>query len=419
MSSSFHLELSRQVKLGVLKASGGRVEKKPRKPRKANEVIVSPFRPLVCASERLQLWHTPHTVEFLDTVRQEIPLRALLVLFQTILLSLDENTRSNYGSGLLRFNQFCDDLQIPESNRMPASAVLLSAFAASGAAKVSRSCVDSWLAGLRFWHIFNGAPWNGEGSEMLAKVKTGVQRLTPSSSKRIKRKPVTIEHMHALRDGLDLSTAFDSAVWACATAGFCGCCRLGELLIPSPNAFNPQKHVSRGTTTNFGHVRAGPEFVTFHIPWSKTTKEEGADITLTAVKSPVDPVSALRHHFSANTSVAVDAPLFAYETLDGTWAPMTKAWFMDRCREVWVAAGMDADLQGHGLRIGGATELLLQGVAPDVVATQGRWKSRAFLEYWRKIESVLPTFISRSFFVSRYSLIQESMLSFKKKYNAV
>jgi hypothetical protein len=77
---------------------------------------------------------------------------------------------------------------------------------------------------------------------------------------------------------------------------------------------------------------------------------------------------------------------------------------------------MEADLEGHGMRIGGATELLLQGVAPDVVATQGRWKSRAFLEYWRKIESILPTFISRSFFASRYSMIQESMLSFRKKY---
>ncbi|KAG1756158.1 hypothetical protein EDD22DRAFT_957328 [Suillus occidentalis] len=28
---------------------------------------------------------------------------------------------------------------------------------------------------------------------------------------------------------------------------------------------------------------------------------------------------------------------------------------------------------------------------------QGRWKSRAFLEYWRKIESILPLFITASF----------------------
>jgi hypothetical protein len=416
MSSPFHIDLSRRVKMGVLKASGGRVDKKPRKPRKGRVIRESSFRPLVCASERLLSWHTPHTASHLASLQRQFPTGVISSLFQTILLSLDENTRSNYGSGLLRFNQFCDEMRVSESDRMPASAMLLSAFAASGAAKVSRSCVDSWLAGLRFWHVFNGAPWFGDDSEMLAKVKAGVQKLTPPTSKRAKRKPVTIEHMHALRDGLDLSSAFDSAVWACAATAFCGCCRLGELLIPSPGAFNPKKHVSRGTTVKFDRVRAGPEFVSFHVPWTKTTKECGADIILTATKTPVDPVSAFRHHLSANSAVPASAPLFAFETLDGGWAPMTKSWFMERCREVWVAVGMDADLDGHGLRIGGATELLLQGVAPDVVATQGRWKSRAFLEYWRKIESILPTFISRSFFASRYSMIQDSMLKFRKRY---
>lgn len=53
-------------------------------------------------------------------------------------------------------------------------------------------------------------------------------------------------------------------------------------------------------------------------------------------------------------------------------------------------------MPGHAFRIGGAMELLLQGVPPDVVATQGRWKSQAFLDYWRQINSILPLFISSS-----------------------
>src|SRR6202040_3778509 len=105
------------------------------------------------------------------------------------LLPPDQNPRSNYGAGLLHFTQFCDSLSVPESHRMLASAILLSAFAASGLAKVSRSCVDSWMAGLRFWHTFNGATWNGEGNEMLAKVKGGISHMTSASSKRPKRPP--------------------------------------------------------------------------------------------------------------------------------------------------------------------------------------------------------------------------------------
>jgi hypothetical protein len=87
---------------------------------------------------------------------------------------------------------------------------------------------------------------------------------------------------------------------------------------------------------------------------------------------------------------------------------MTKPWFMERVLEVWKAAGLNLALHGHG----GASELLMQGVPPDVVATQGRWKSRAFLECWRRIEAILPMFITRSYFASHHSMIQSSMVNF-------
>lgn len=61
-------------------------------------------------------------------------------------------------------------------------------------------------------------------------------------------------------------------------------------------------------------------------------------------------------------------------------------------------------------------ELLLRGVPPDVVAVQGRWKSRAFLEYWRKIDSILPLFVTSSFTDSRVAMIQSSMDSFTRRY---
>jgi hypothetical protein len=67
-------------------------------------------------------------------------------------------------------------------------------------------------------------------------------------------------------------------------------------------------------------------------------------------------------------------------------------------------------------RIGGATELLLRGTPPDVVAMQGRWKSRAFLEYWRKINSILPVFITSAFSDSRIMMINSSMNTFSHHY---
>ncbi|KAG1735687.1 uncharacterized protein EDB91DRAFT_1036542, partial [Suillus paluster] len=72
--------------------------------------------------------------------------------------------------------------------------------------------------------------------------------------------------------------------------------------------------------------------------------------------------------------------LFAYLTASG-WAPMTRTAFLAHCNKIWVSQGFP-NLLGHMFCIGGATELLLQGVHPDIVSTQGRWLSDAFLEYW-------------------------------------
>jgi hypothetical protein len=88
---------------------------------------------------------------------------------------------------------------------------------------------------------------------------------------------------------------------------------------------------------------------------------------------------------------------------------------MARCNDVWKSSNLPT-LSGHCFRIGGATELLLRGVPPDMVATQGRWKSKAFLEYWRRIESILPIFISGSFNDSRISLLKSSMDSYNRRY---
>lgn len=326
-----------------------------------------------------------------------------------MLFSLDMRTRSVYGAGLLRFTQYCDSRQVLETDRMPASEILLTGFATVMAAgKVARTTLDNWLAGLHFWHTINGAPWHGK--DMLRTVKNGVSKLVPDTSKRAKRPPVTIEHMHALTRGLDLTNSFDAAVWAVACIAFWSCCRLGELVIPSRDTFDPGKHVAGSTHVSF-RTGATVSSASFHIPWTKTTKNAGADIVITKISDVSDPHNALLHHRHVNCNIPGDAPMFSYKIEDGGWAPMTKDWFLQRCEEVWEAAGMPM-LAGHAFRIGGATELLLRGTPPDVVAVQGRWKSRAFLEYWRRIEGILPLFITNSFHSDRAALVVQSMSVF-------
>jgi hypothetical protein len=132
--------------------------------------------------------------------------------------SLDTNTRSNYGAGLLRFMQFCDSINIPEAERMPAAEVLLSQFAAAFAGTTSEKMLNNWLAGVQFWHVINGAQWRG--SQFLHHTRRGFSKMVPPSSRRAKHPPVTIDTLTILHDHLDLSDPFDAAVSAVAMVSF-------------------------------------------------------------------------------------------------------------------------------------------------------------------------------------------------------
>ncbi|KAG2033152.1 hypothetical protein BDR03DRAFT_1014610 [Suillus americanus] len=61
---------------------------------------------------------------------------------------------------------------------------------------------------------------------------------------RAKHPPVTIDALCIVFDNLDLTLPFDAAVCAVALVAFWCCCHLGELIIQSPNLFDPLKHVS-------------------------------------------------------------------------------------------------------------------------------------------------------------------------------
>jgi hypothetical protein len=418
----------------IPRATGGRITK-TRKPKINNSYSPSAFRPHVPASDRLRYWSSPHAIAHHHHVVSQIPAHAASNLINVMLLSLEPKTRSNYGAGLLRFTQFCDANSISEHHRCPASEILISAFIASFAGLRSTDCINGWLAGIKWWHTFQGADWHG--ANMLASVKKGIAKAVPESSRRSKREPITLEHMHCLLLGLDLTNAKDAAIYAASCVAFHGICRSAdlhdclsnlhilitfphvrssELCIPSRTLFDPSHHVTNSVYIEYGITTSGVRHANFHIPWSKTTGSKGAKITLTDIDDPTSPVAALKHHKSANTAVPSDAPLFAFESVDGGWEPLMKTNWLERCNQIWIAAGFEP-LKAHAFRIGGCTEMLLRGIQPDIVCIQGRWKSKSFLEYWRTIQFILPTFISKSFSFARVSLVNSSMDRFSAKYS--
>ncbi|KAJ6626662.1 hypothetical protein B0H10DRAFT_1941672 [Mycena sp. CBHHK59/15] len=182
----------------------------------------------------------------------------------------------------------------------------------------------------------------------MKRVKAGIKKLVPPTSKQAKRPPVTIEHMYALYVTLDLTNCKDAAVWEMACVAFWGCCRLGELLPKSKAAFHPSHNVTHGEVVLFETDDTGRAISTgFRIPWTKVTKEEGADIFFPATT------------FTREQNVPAYATLFAYETEASGHHNMTKSEYLAWVNMVWEMRGLPT-VNGHSARIGGATELLLR-----------------------------------------------------------
>lgn len=352
------------------------------------------FRPHVAAANRLGTWSSPFSQAKDAEFRKDLPDELVDRTFAVIFAAFAPETQQTYGAGLLRFHQFCDRYELPETSRMPASHLLLAAFISDHVATVGGDCVKGWMSGLKAWHEVCGAPWYGE--DRWVKLARRTANKEGASFKKDQRAPVTVQHLFALHSRLNLSDPFDAAVWAVAVIAFWACRRLGELTIPSINAFDVTYHVTRAVPVRRFNPARGVSSLNIPLPWSKSTKEKGAMMSLTARDDRLCPIKAFDNHFLVNKSVPGDAPLFAFAAGSEQWSPITKPWFMARCTGIWKDANL-LTVAGHSFRIGGSTELLLAGVPCEVVATIGGWTSLAFLLYWRKIEHIIPMNVAKAY----------------------
>ena len=129
-TASSNSSFSRRNKSSKPRVSDGRITK-CRKAKNINKYSSSSYHPHVPASDRLRFWSSPYAVSRQNAIISHIPATISANLMDVMLVSLEEKTRSNYGTGLLRFTQFCDTHDIDEADRCPASEVLISAFIAS------------------------------------------------------------------------------------------------------------------------------------------------------------------------------------------------------------------------------------------------------------------------------------------------
>jgi hypothetical protein len=367
---------------------------KGRKPSQGREIKPSPFRPLVPAKERLFFWRTPYGEQHFFDMAKKLPLPLASAACLMIRSALVPATATTYAAGMKRFTQFCDQWYIPECDRMPASYALLSAFVASYIGKEAGKTIKTWLSGIHGWHTVNHAPWYGD--DKWVHLCRSIANREGTSHEKPLRPPVSLEHLYALQRALDLTLPFHAAVWAVALVTFFGCRRLGEITVLNLSSFNPMFNVMRSSNPIFRTLRDGTHSMDFHIPWTKTTREKGADVILTARSDSLCPCVAVLNHFMVNNKIPSEQPLFSYELPHGAYRALTKQDFLSFVNKIWSNVGL-LQIHGHSFRIGGAVELLLAGVPPEVVAAIGGWTSLAFLLYWRRLREILPMSTARAY----------------------
>ena len=345
----------------------------------------SPRRPHCLAKDRLRLWAPPHGTPPSPGTSDQSQCERVK---DTMIHAWEEDTREAYGAGLLMWHCFCDDRQIPEQERAPASQALISSFVAHMAAAYSGKTISNYLYGVRAWHILHSIPWHLEKGGMDTMLRAA-DKLTPVSAKRKKRQPYTPDFIRAIKQQMNLSDPLDAAVFACLTTCFYASARLGEFTVRTLKCFDPNAHV---TTRNLSYEqdRNGLKVTVLHLPRTKMAGNEGEDVYWASQEGDSDPTAALQNHLRINQPSEA-SHLFSYQA-NRTHKPLTKSKFLERVGTAARAAGLKP-LQGHGIRIGSTLEYLLRGVPFDVMKAKGRWAGDSFLLYLRKHAVIIAPYI--------------------------
>ena len=119
-----------------------------------------------------------------------------------------------------------------------------------------------------------------------------------------------------------------TAVWGVALATFWGCCRLGELTVLNLSSIDPTFNVTCSPGPILRTLTDRTHSVDVHVPWTKTTKECGADVVLTACSDDLCPCVAILNHFLVNNNIPPDQLLFSYKLPHDCYHPLTKQDFI-------------------------------------------------------------------------------------------
>lgn len=172
-------------------------------------------------------------------------------------------------------------------------------------------------------------------------------------------------------------------LWAASCLCFFGFLRMGEVVVPADNQYDPLVHLNyedarvNGTTA--------PEWMEVRIKASKTDPfRKGVTIYLGVIGKELCPVAAMLGYMVLRGGHRG----LMFQFADGRY--LTRERFVMQLRQALAATGNEArHYAGHSFRIGAATTASLCGLQDSLIKTLGRWESSAYMVYIRTPPSTL------------------------------
>ncbi|KAG2740596.1 hypothetical protein P692DRAFT_201842457 [Suillus brevipes Sb2] len=235
--------------------------------------IESLHRPHCSAKDRLHLWLPESSRSTKDVQGRPVTHSRFLIftvpltpsdiqcICDVMLHGYSEGTRESYGSGLLIYHVFCDSKSIPETQRAPASSILIESFISAMAGNYSRTTIANYIFGVWAWHVLHSITWDLNDMQIKTLLKATVS-LTPSTC---------------------------------------------EFTVPRLDSFDLNLHVTRNNITD-----------NFHLPHTKSALE-GEDVHWAQQHGPSDPEEAFNNHIRINDP-PVNTALFSYRLASATRA---------------------------------------------------------------------------------------------------
>lgn len=310
-----------------------------------------------------------------------------VALVQELLNKINPDKKQAIGSALKVYHDFCSQEGIADEHRFPISTTRLRCFISFFLGKVQSATVQKHVGNLREFSAVAGYPWLVD--EGLLKPFYDALAFN-EKPKRPPRPPFLHKHAKALYEWAHskdpaFQDPFNLVNLLATLMGFCGTLRSGEFTYStlSPTVLQQKKRIKLSGVRRFSDSNS----LVLSLPWTKTTKWEGAVVTLVDFGLPI--MDLYLRHVTVNNLSASD-PLFSY--VAGKGKNRGKRMFLGKKNwETWLDRALKEiglkKMNGHSMRIGAATQMLLNGMDPKDVMTAGRWATEsAFKKYWRLIE---------------------------------